>query len=134
MSVPILTQLKKVVQRNKAYFTQKNAELAETTAAALTEMQANKQSAPLCGSATIPAFGWNSDGAAPYSYYYDIAVVGVTDKDYPTVTIALGSLEAARSCGLCPNCESLEGKVRLRAANLPTSAIQLNYWIEKGKD
>jgi len=134
MSVPILSQLKKAVQKNKAYFTQKNAELAETTAAALTEMQENKQSAPISGSATILASEWNDDDNGAYSYYYDVVIAGVTDKDYPAVTVALESLEAARSCGFCPHCESLAGKLRLRAANAPTTNIQLEYWIEKGRE
>lgn len=134
MSVPILTQLKKVVQRNKAYFTQKNAELAETTAAALTEMQANKQSAPLHGSTTISVSGWNNDGATNYPYYYDIAITGVTAQDYATITPAPTSLETAQTCGLCSICESLENKIRVWAASVPTSDIQIEYWIEKGKE
>jgi len=134
MSIPLLSHLKKAVQKNKAYAAQKDAELAETTVAALTELSENKQSLPLHGTTTIPISGWLNDNTAKYPYYYDIAITGVTARDCAAVAVVPSSLEIAKACGLCPVSESMAGKVRLRAINVPTAAIQAEYWIEKGKD
>jgi|GEM_PF-3800298 len=134
MSIPLLTQLKKAAQKNKAYTARKNAKLAETMVAALTELQENTQPAPLRGAVTIPVSEWNSDAAATYPYYYDIAILGVTALDYAAVTIAPDGLETAKTCGLCSSCESMAGKIRLRTTIIPTAAIRAEYWIKKGKE
>lgn len=131
---PELSQLKTSVLQSKKYTAREIAELAETTVAALTELQENTQPAPLHGTATLPVSGWNHDNTAGYPYYYDIAIPGVTDRDFAAINFAPSSLEIARACGLCSVNESMAGKVRLRAITVPTAAIQAEYWIQKGKD
>ncbi len=71
--------------------------------------------------------------AATYPKYYDIAVPGVTASDRATVDLAPASAGTAEACGLCPSCETLAGKVRIRAASIPTASMTANYWIEKGE-
>jgi len=84
--------------------------------------------------ASIPVSGWKSDASvAAYPKYYDLTATGVTDKDRVAVYIAPASVQMAISCGVCPTCETLAGKIRIRAAQVPTSAIKVQYWIEKGK-
>lgn len=86
----------------------------------------------LSGSITIPKTGWGSDSTATYPKYYDIAVTGVTTSDRASVDIAPTSMSAAVACGLCPVTETLTGKIRIRAASVPTATMTANYWIEKG--
>ncbi len=84
------------------------------------------------GSLTIPTSGWGSDSTATYPKYYDIAVSGVTVNDRANVDLAPVSAGTATACGLCPACETLAGKVRIRAVSIPTASMTANYWIEKG--
>ena len=83
-------------------------------------------------SVTIPKTGWNSDSTAKYPKYYDIAVTGVTASDRANVDIAPAALGTAEDCGLCPACETLAGKIRLRAVSVPTETMTATYWIQKG--
>lgn len=87
---------------------------------------------PLSGSVTIPTTGWSSDSTATYPKYYDIAVTGVETSDRANIDIAAASLSAAVTCGLCPVTETLAGKIRIRAASVPTAALTANYFVEKG--
>lgn len=89
---------------------------------------------PSAVSVTVPASGWGSDNTDGYPVYYDIEVLGVTEKDRASVTIAVGSLAAARACGMCPTNETLESKIRIRARQAPAEEITAQYWIEKGKE
>lgn len=84
--------------------------------------------------ASVPASGWGSDTAvADYPKYYDLTAAGITAKDSVSVIIAPASVATAVSCGICPTCETLAGKIRIRSAQVPSKAISVRYWIEKGK-
>lgn len=83
---------------------------------------------------TIPTSGWQSDSTAGYPKYYDISVTGITAKDRAEITISHSSLDTAKTCGLCPTNETLAGKIRVRAASIPTAAISAEYWIMDGKE
>ena len=109
--------------------------MAQVTRAAVQDIAAldgRKQDKATAGSVTIPATGWGSDSTAGYPKYYDLAVSGVTASDRAELTLAPAALSTATACGLCPTCETLAGKVRLRAASVPAVAMAANYWIEKG--
>lgn len=93
-----------------------------------------KQDIPLSVSCTIPVSGWASDSTADYPKYYDISVSSITAKDRAEVTLAPASLSIASKCGLCCTCETLNGKIRLRAKSVPTAAMTAEYWVEKGKE
>lgn len=105
------------------------ATLAELTEGSLAGKQ-DKQSAVSC---TIPAAGWAEDTTSGYPYYCDLPVPGVTARDRAELTLAASSLSAAVECGLCQTCETLEGKIRLRAAAAPAADLAAEYWIEQGK-
>lgn len=94
---------------------------------------AGKQDKPKGISCTIPATGWEKDETENYPNYYDMQVIGVTAKDRVEITLAPAGFDAAAECGLCPTCESLADKVRLRAASVPSADIAAEYWIEQGK-
>ncbi len=84
-------------------------------------------------SITIPITGWSSDSTAGYPNYCDITVAGLTVKDRADLVIAPESLPVAKACCMCSATETLAGKIRLRAASIPTAAIAAEYWIEKGQ-
>lgn len=86
----------------------------------------------ISASVTIRTTGWGSDSTASYPKYYDIAVSGVTEKDWASVDISPAAQPTAAACGLCPACETLAGKIRLRAVSVPAASMAANYWIEKG--
>lgn len=110
--------------------------LAEATAASMEEIEGilgEKQDASNAVPFTIPATGWGSDSTAAYPKYYDLAVDGITVKDRADVLISPAGIAAAASCGLCPTTETLAGKIRIRAASIPSESIAAQYWIETGK-
>ena len=84
-------------------------------------------------SATIPATGWSSDTNA-YPNYYDVTAAGVTAADDVRVNLDPASVSAAVACGLCPTVETLAGKLRFRALQVPASAIAVKYRIQEGKE
>lgn len=101
---------------------------------ALSEMDSEKLDKTNGVAATIPASGWASDTSiGDYPNYYDLAVTGVTASDRASVIISPTSIKTAISCGLCPTCETIEGKIRIRSVEIPSAAISVQYWIEKGK-
>lgn len=83
---------------------------------------------------TIPAAGWAEDETADYPHYCDIPVDGVTAQDRAKIDLAPAAQGTAAACGLCPSCETLEGKIRLRAAIVPVAAMAAECWIEQGKE
>jgi len=85
----------------------------------------------LSGSCTIPASGWASDGTSGFPYYYDLPVEGVTAEERADILIPPAGLSAASACGLCPATETLDGKIRVRAVRIPTTAITAEYRISK---
>ena len=97
-----------------------------------TQELARKQDKAASVAVTIPTSGWGADSTAKYPNYYDIAASGVTAKDRVSVDLSAAAQGTAVVCGLCPVCETLDGKIRLRAASVPTVAMAANYWIEKG--
>lgn len=124
----VIGQMQTAMQRVKNVIAQV-AQAAAQDVEVLETGKADKLSGVLV---TIPAAGWESDGAAGYPRYYDINAAGVTDMDRASVDLSPASQGTAAACGLCPACETLEGKIRLRAANAPAAAMTANYWIEKG--
>lgn len=83
-------------------------------------------------SVTIPTTGWGSDSTATYSKYYDFSVTGITASDRADVQVSPAGMAAALACGLCPVTETLAGKIRIRAASVPSASIAAQYWVEKG--
>ena len=110
-------------------------DVAGTVADALEELWQAKADKTNAVAVTIPVSGWNEDASSTsYPYYYDIAVTGVTASDRAEITIAPGSLDTAKACGLCPTNETMAGKIRVRATSVPAAAIAAEYWISDGKE
>lgn len=129
------TQLEAAVQKVKALIQQ----VIQSTAQDIKKLTAADVGAAPAShthisavSVTIPTTGWGSDSTAIYPKYYDIAVTGATASDRASVDISTASIGTAIACGLCPAAETLAGKIRIRAASVPTAALTANYWIEKG--
>lgn len=109
------------------------ADLAELLDKSLQEIEDALNDLPKSTPVTIPTTGWASDSTTGYPNYYDITVAGVTANDRAEITIAPDSIGTAISCGLCPTNETMAGKIRVRAANIPKADIMAEYWIENGK-
>lgn len=105
-------------------------EVAQAAADALTEMDEVKADRPSAAAVTIPNSGWSSDSTAGYPKYYDLTVAGLAEKDRAEVTVAPAGLETAAACGLCPTCEAMEGKLRLRAAGVPAASMAAGEVVE----
>lgn len=82
----------------------------------------------------LPASGWEQDETESYPYYYDLTAEGITAKDRVAVTLSPANIGIAVKCGLCPTCDTMENKIRLRAASVPTGEMAAEYWIEQGKE
>lgn len=77
---------------------------------------------------TIPVDGWERDSTFPSYFYYDFPISGLLDTDIVDVTPLPDFCEVAGAAGFIMT-ESLTGKLRLRAANIPTAAIKAQYHI-----
>lgn len=79
---------------------------------------------------TIPNTGWGTDSTVTgYTAYVDVAVSGLTANDVVVVMIAAKSASVADTACLCGACESLAGKLRIRAKHTPTAALSAVYYI-----
>lgn len=127
-----LTQMQEVALRGL----QAAGAVAQAAAEAIEEvLEAVKADKAEATAISIPTTGWSEDAdGGSYPYYYDIVVAGITANDRAEITIAPGSLDTAKACGLCPMNETLAGKIRVRATSVPEAIIAAEYWIEDGKE
>lgn len=120
-----LSQLRAVSQKSK----DRAAQVADTAAAALDEMDGVKADKTEFVSFSIPATGWKTDSSVPgYTNYIDIAISGLTAADYVAVDVAPSSSAVARAADFTST-ESMAGVLRLRAASVPSAAISAQYHI-----
>lgn len=120
-----LSQLRAVSQKSK----DRAAQVADTAAAALDEMDGVKADKTEFVSFSIPATGWKTDSSVPgYTNYIDIAISGLTAADYVAVDVAPASSAVARAANFVAT-ESRVGILRLRAASVPTATISAQYHI-----
>ena len=79
---------------------------------------------------TIPNTGWVTDSTVTgYTAYMDVTVSGLTASDVVVVMIAAKSSSVADTACLCGACESMAGKLRIRAKHTPTAALSAVYYI-----
>lgn len=76
----------------------------------------------------------DSNEESDYKWHYDVTVTDVSVADVAIVTISRSGMESARRCGLCPQNETLAGKIRLRAISVPPSSIEAEYYVCPGKE
>ena len=74
---------------------------------------------------TIPVDGWGEDDSSPGYFYCDIPIAGLLATDIVDVTVLPEFYDVAGFIAT----ESLEGKLRLRAAKAPTEKISAQYHI-----
>ena len=83
---------------------------------------------------TIAASAWQKDTAetSEFVYYVDIAVSGLTANDYAEVNFDRTSQSIATEANICSSGETMAGKIRIYAENIPTDALSGEYLITKG--
>lgn len=83
---------------------------------------------------TIAANAWQKNTAEPseFVYYVDIAVSGLTANDYAEVNFDRASQSIATEANICSSGETMAGKIRIYAENIPTDALSGEYLITKG--
>lgn len=120
-----LSQLRAVSQKSK----DRAAQVADTAAAALDEMDEVKADKTEFVSFSIPVTGWKTDSSVPgYTNYIDIAISGLTAADYVAVDVVPASSAVAQAANFVAT-ESRADILRLRAASVPTAAISAQYHI-----
>lgn len=93
-----------------------------------------RMSKPKSVSFAISVGSWISNGNnSAYNYRCDILVDGLKSTDIATVSVSPGSQSVAANCGLCPTNETLNGKIRLFAKNIPSDSISGEYYILEGR-
>lgn len=101
---------------------------------AVTAAQAGAVPLAAAVSVSIPNTGWAAlEGATSFKQYLDVTDSGVVATDIVIVSIHPDSCAAATACGMCPTCESLAGKIRVRANSVPGAALKAEYLVIKGK-
>ena len=113
-------------------------QLSQAVQQGFEELEAAINDFPLVTAFSIPATAsaWVLDSGeeSDYKWHYDVTAEGLTAADVAIVTISRSGMEAARRCGLCPQNETLEGKIRLRAMSVPPSSIAAEYYVCPGKE
>lgn len=132
--ITVFEHLKACAEEARDYAGGLVAKLAKTATEAIEELEQAKADKAQSVAITIPATGWASDSGGDYPHYYGIAAEGVTANDRAAITIAPGSLGTAKTCGLCATNETMAGKIRVRAIQVPAEAISAEFWIEDGKE
>lgn len=132
--ITVFEHLKACAEEARDYAGGLVAKLAKTATEAIEDLEQAKADKAQSVAITIPATGWASDSGGDYPHYYDIAAEGVTANDRAAITIAPGSLGTAKTCGLCATNETMAGKIRVRAIQVPAEAISAEFWIEDGKE
>lgn len=132
--ITVFEHLKACAEEARDYAGGLVAKLAKTATEAIEELEQAKADKAQSVAITIPATGWASDSGGDYPHYYDISAEGVTANDRAAITIAPGSLGTAKTCGLCATNETMAGKIRVRAIQVPAEAISAEFWIEDGKE
>lgn len=130
----------------KAYTDNLAAEVAQTVAEALAEMDDNKPDKSSAREVSILVNGWahtaeSGEGgetaggsfAPNCPYRYLLAIEGLTSRDRANVTISPDSAETAVSCGLIPVCLAQDGFLVLAAERQPSADMSAEIWVEMGK-
>lgn len=107
------------------------SELANATADSIDEVDDilhEKQDIMAAVSFKIQVDGWGEDDSSPGYFYCDIPIAGLLVTDIVDVTVLPEFYDVAGAAGFIAT-ESLNGKLRLRAANIPVDEISAQYHI-----
>lgn len=131
--VTLLSHLKSCAEAAKNFANGLAGQITQAVTEALEEMESLKADKPARVAIEIPTTGWVDDGTGDYPHYYDIPASEITADDRVIIAIDPDSEAVAIACGMCSTCISSEGAVRIKAMEVPASAIQAEYWIDKGR-
>ena len=135
MKYPALEHLKTAYNDSLKFTLEQIVKFSSTILDAIKEVEAAKTDKRNAVSITISTSGWISDtSVSAYPYRYEISASSITAKDLVIINISPSSQAAATACRLCPTNETVDGKIRIRAAKVPASSIAAEYWIEKAKE
>lgn len=83
---------------------------------------------------SIPVNSWtkNSAETSEFVYFADITVSGLSANDYAAIDFDRASQSVVADANICASGETLSGKIRLYAEEIPESAISGEYFITKG--
>lgn len=83
---------------------------------------------------TIAKSAWTKSNSetSEFVYYADIAVSGLTVYDYAEVNFTRASQSVISEANICPSGDTMAGKIRLFAEEIPTEAISGEYLVTKG--
>ena len=83
---------------------------------------------------SIPISAWHKDNSetSEFVYYADITVSGLTVNDYAEVNFTRGSQSIATEANICSSGETMAGKIRIYAENIPEDTISGEYLVTKG--
>lgn len=83
---------------------------------------------------TIATSAWHRNAAetSEFVYYADITVNGLTANDYAEVNFTRASQSVLSEANLCPTGDTMAGKIRLYAENVPSASVSGEYLITKG--
>ena len=127
--VAVLGHLGGCMEAVKAFIQNLVAELAQATTEAIEEVETVKADKPEAVPVTILVSGWEVESEQGLEEYPSCYA-----KDRAEITVAPGSLGIAGACGLCLTNQTLEGKIRIWAARVPSGEIAAEYWVESGKE
>lgn len=90
------------------------------------------KSAPTAFTLATSAWNENSSETSEFVYYADITVSGLTANDYAEVNFNRASQSIIAEANLCSSGETMSGKIRIYAENVPSSSISGEYIVTKG--
>lgn len=85
---------------------------------------------------TLAVSAWmeNSSETSEFVYYADIEVSGLTANDYAEVNFTRTSQSVIANADLCPSGDTMSGKIRIYAKNVPATSVSGEYVVTKGAD
>lgn len=85
---------------------------------------------------TLATSAWvkNSSETSEFIYYADITVSGLTANDYAEVNFTRTSQSVIANADLCPSGDTMSGRIRIYAKNVPATSVSGEYVVTKGAD
>ena len=102
---------------------EQQAERIEEVAQIAEDAASHGSSSVLTVDIVVPNDGWEASTVGEYLYFADITNETITQEMTPKLIFSVDNLKAAQNAGIGEVCETLEGKLRIYAMEIPTAAI-----------
>ena len=102
---------------------EQQAERIEEVAQIAEDAASHGSSSVLTVDIVVPNDGWEASTVGEYPYFADITNETITAEMTPKLIFSVDHLKAAQNAGIGEACETLEGKLRIYAMEIPTAAI-----------